>query len=731
MTPMCFWFMVCASYFPRGCRSKIVSTLQQFRIEKPATLTTIIGPLYQLLSKKKPSEGCRVKGRPRSNLVEEGSSTIPEQTSTRGKRPDRSDSQIIGDLYQLLADKKTDKKQKFKLQYTIRDDVFLNSCKSTLLRLDQKESSAIEHLAEKPAEGKAASNFETKRGILQSRRKTQLSKMIQHLEEELEDQKTETDNSIKRLKKEIEKEHNMELPFEGTYQPDHLLKDLQCRFEEEIRFLDHMEYKQHNMVISNIFESMHHKDKFVFPEKERPKKSEDYCCQVCSDGDYTESNQIVFCARCNISFHQRCYGISPIPEGNWICDLCKYHGAEGRFMRCALCTRKGGCLRRVNIEARSEFWKQRNPTYYESMISHPCQEEEIPVPIPDAELADDVSVNSKNFESYLFYDYYTELDKHRPEDIAREPHPFLTWVHLSCCLWNTELEVQMYQNPPEKVQGFDKMEKKRFGLTCSVCGQKDGACVQCASRKCHEAFHVECARRTKVFMEAKNSDNRHYTVYCDRHAPLMAKRKLDSSALSLCSDITKFCKNIEKIFDTHRHSLEEKPLEEETPGFIRSLKKKKMERNEANSFEEYLLKNFFIREVKHEIVKFPDFGNVINIKCSPEGEPQVAEYEPPKKVFLKSAIHKHHKVWSQLAKKNNWQLRNIYKKYKRILQGVTEGPLDSLLKIKAFKKSKDDCEGVGDVFFFENTERSLDSLRIRQRTVLCLPKALERGDHDR
>lgn len=626
------------------------------------------------------------------------------EPGARPKRNATNDSEILGDLHQLLSDKKSDKKHKFKLQYTIRDDMFLNSCKATLLRLDQRESATSEALDLAERKDLSRLPFETKKSILHSKRKTQLSKMIESLEEELAFQVLETDNSVKKLRREIELEHNRELPFEGTYQTDYLLKDLQCRFEEEVRFLDHMEYKQHNMVISSILDTQQKKDKFIFPEKERPKKSEDYCCQVCSDGDYTESNKIVFCARCNISYHQRCYGINQIPEGNWICDLCKYYGANGRFMRCALCTRKGGCLRRTNIEARSDYWKQRNPAYYEAMISHPAIEREPPEPIEDAELGDDVSVNSKNFENFLFYDYYTELDKNRPEDVEKEPHPHLAWVHLSCCLWNTELEVHLFQPPPEKVLGFDRLEKKRFGLTCNVCGQKEGACVQCASRKCHEAFHVECARRTKVFMEAKNSENRHYTVYCDRHAPLMAKRKLDSTALSICSDITKFCRNIEKIFDTHKGKLEEKPPEEETPAFIRSLKKKKMEKTEANSFEENLLKNFFIREVKHEICKFPDFGNVITVKCNGDGLPQSAEYEPPKKVFLKSAVHKHHRVWSQLAKKNNWQLRNIYKKYKRVLQGVTENPLEGLIKTKSIRKTKVDWEATGDVFFIENTE---------------------------
>jgi hypothetical protein len=301
-----------------------------------------------------------------------------------------------------MADKKTDKKLKFKLQYTVRDDVFLNNCKATLLKMELREKIAREGNVALDKEEINQMTLETKKSVLQNRRKTPLTKIIQALEEDLEEQKTESDNCMKKLRKEIEKEHNNELPFEGTYQLDYLLKDLQCRFEEEIRFLDHMEYKQHNMVVSNILDTQKQKDKFIFPEKERPKKSEDYCCQICSDGDYTESNQIVFCARCNISYHQRCYGILQIPEGNWICDLCKYYGPDGRLMRCALCTRRGGCLRRINVEARSEYWKLRNPAYYEEMISQASDEIVTPEPIPDAELGDDVSVNSKNLKISCF-----------------------------------------------------------------------------------------------------------------------------------------------------------------------------------------------------------------------------------------------------------------------------------------------------------------------------------------
>jgi len=42
---------------------------------------------------------------------------------------------------------------------------------------------------------------------------------------------------------------------------------------------------------------------------------EDILCLICNDGDYQENNLIVICSKCNISVHQKCYGIDMIPQG--------------------------------------------------------------------------------------------------------------------------------------------------------------------------------------------------------------------------------------------------------------------------------------------------------------------------------------------------------------------------------------------------------------------------------
>ena len=73
-------------------------------------------------------------------------------------------------------------------------------------------------------------------------------------------------------------------------------------------------------------------------------------CFICNDPDYSENNNIVFCAKCNISVHQICYDLKKLPGGDWICDVCLSFGANGRFLDCFLCDCKGGVLKECQIK---------------------------------------------------------------------------------------------------------------------------------------------------------------------------------------------------------------------------------------------------------------------------------------------------------------------------------------------------------------------------------------------
>ena len=67
------------------------------------------------------------------------------------------------------------------------------------------------------------------------------------------------------------------------------------------------------------------------------------------------------------------------------------------------------------------------------------------------------------------------------------------WSHVICALWINEL---YFANPiyMEPIEGVDLIPKSRWKLTCYICKQKVGACIQCCNRSCFQAYHVTCAK---------------------------------------------------------------------------------------------------------------------------------------------------------------------------------------------------------------------------------------------
>lgn len=84
----------------------------------------------------------------------------------------------------------------------------------------------------------------------------------------------------------------------------------------------------------------------------------------------------------------------------------------------------------------------------------------------------------------------------------------------------------------------EKVPKSRWKLNCYICNQSMGACVQCGNKACFTAFHVTCARRSRLFLKMKNS---HGTLavldghavlkaFCDKHSPQDHARENDTVA---------------------------------------------------------------------------------------------------------------------------------------------------------------------------------------------------------
>eukprot|EP00163_Fabomonas_tropica_P005238 TRINITY_DN1471_c0_g1_i2.p1 TRINITY_DN1471_c0_g1~~TRINITY_DN1471_c0_g1_i2.p1 ORF type:complete len:925 (+),score=196.13 TRINITY_DN1471_c0_g1_i2:1730-4504(+) len=74
----------------------------------------------------------------------------------------------------------------------------------------------------------------------------------------------------------------------------------------------------------------------------------DIVCCVCYDGDSETSNQILMCDGCDIAVHQKCYGVSKIPNGDWFCSRCKAKTSSD--IACVLCGQSDGAMKRTTCD---------------------------------------------------------------------------------------------------------------------------------------------------------------------------------------------------------------------------------------------------------------------------------------------------------------------------------------------------------------------------------------------
>lgn len=93
------------------------------------------------------------------------------------------------------------------------------------------------------------------------------------------------------------------------------------------------------------------------------------------------------------------------------------------------------------------------------------------------------------------------------------------WAHVSCALWIPEVSIGC----PEKMEPITKIShipSSRWALTCSLCRDRTGACIQCAVKTCKTAFHVTCAIQhsldMKTILDDKNDDVQ-LKAYCEKH----------------------------------------------------------------------------------------------------------------------------------------------------------------------------------------------------------------------
>ncbi|KAJ0403602.1 hypothetical protein ATCC90586_007871 [Pythium insidiosum] len=76
---------------------------------------------------------------------------------------------------------------------------------------------------------------------------------------------------------------------------------------------------------------------------------DDGTCVVCFDGQSPESNPIIFCDRCDLAVHQRCYGVQRVPSNEFYCDRCRPDETHdpAAEVYCQLCPLRDGAFKRT------------------------------------------------------------------------------------------------------------------------------------------------------------------------------------------------------------------------------------------------------------------------------------------------------------------------------------------------------------------------------------------------
>ena len=187
-------------------------------------------------------------------------------------------------------------------------------------------------------------------------------------------------------------------------------------------------------------------------------------CHVCGAGAsdrWGEDDEIIFCDGCDVQVHLSCYGLKRVPKGKWLCQGCADgvapgDAAAGEVGTCALCPQPGGAL--------------------------------------------------------------AALDPPSHWDVAWETPG--THAHVSCasCL----PEVFVWKDVPGResrgaVIDMSFVKAQRINLTCSLCKQ-EGACTQCAMKKCFATFHPLCARGAGFATERHATQDGRHLWFCETHS---------------------------------------------------------------------------------------------------------------------------------------------------------------------------------------------------------------------
>ncbi|KAL6766486.1 hypothetical protein ACKKBG_A36210 [Auxenochlorella protothecoides x Auxenochlorella symbiontica] len=207
---------------------------------------------------------------------------------------------------------------------------------------------------------------------------------------------------------------------------------------------------------------------------------EEAYCAVCGDGHSEAPNEIVFCERCDVAVHQRCYDVAELPAGEWLCEPCREYEAEQRA-------------------AGADPALIRPPRWASSG--------------GDQGGAGDAGGGARRLPGGA-RDVACALCPLRCGAFRRAAGGAGRWVHSVCALWTPET----YLTQEGVVAGLEGVRLDR--ATCAICGQASGSVVTCNASGCAYAFHPLCARNLGLYLAARvdGQGRPQYRIYCAVHS---------------------------------------------------------------------------------------------------------------------------------------------------------------------------------------------------------------------
>ena len=254
-------------------------------------------------------------------------------------------------------------------------------------------------------------------------------------------------------------------------------------------------------------------------EVKRLTDDENWTCFVCNNGILEDNDIFYECEKCKISVHQNCYGILTNNSENWLCDACAIMSKEeAQNLECVLCPVKGGAMKRINLPENCQFLKNLKKLRKNELNLEKCKYNSVCI-IP--KISSDISYSKR------------------------------AWVHISCALWNPDLEIKEYKGET-RINFIDDMPYDNFLEKCEICGKKGyGPTIKCNYDNCNFRCHPECGRINGYKLEIENKNKNgflNFNVYCFSHQPVKLGKILEKNLKNKEQKIEEFANFLRKTY---------------------------------------------------------------------------------------------------------------------------------------------------------------------------------------